>query len=217
MVSNNKQNNDDITKNSYVYSDTLRNLLKDQLRYFQLVEGWQKRKVAGEGDIPKEEKVKLNKTKKYLDRRKVDVLNNHIFRSMANLIVFFDNLAEHPELRDVYEEDVKELLGFSGQNAKEYEDNIVTRLLQSILKWDTNMDPNNFRLELISSIQNVLYNKILYLTVMDENLGDSVTNTIVNPDVGRALIWCRMFSARYRNSEKKREDQAREPNRPINF
>ena len=217
MISNNKQKNGDITKNSYVYSDTLRNLLKDQLRCFQLVEGWQKRKVAGKGDIPKEEKVKLNKTKKYLDRRKVDVLNNHIFRSMANLIVFFDNLAEHPELRDIYEEDVKELLGFIGQNAKKYEDNILTRLLQSILRWDTNREPINFRLELMLSIQNVLYNKILNLTLMDENLGDSVTNTIVNPDVGRALIWCRMFSARYRNSEKKREDQAREPNRPINF
>jgi hypothetical protein len=54
MVSINKQKNRGITKNSYVYSDTLRNLLKDQLQYFQLVEEWHKRKVAGEGDIQKE-------------------------------------------------------------------------------------------------------------------------------------------------------------------
>ena len=117
-------------------------------------------------------------------------------------------------MREIYEEDVKELLGFIGKNAK-YEDNTITRLLQSMLKWNINSDPNNFRLELISSIQNVIYNKILVLTLMEENLGESITNTIVNPDVGRALIWSRMFSARYKNSEKKKEDQTKEPNRPI--
>jgi hypothetical protein len=201
---------------SYAKSVPLNELLRDQLQYLQSVEEGHKKMVAGEGEMP-EEKLKLKKIKRNLDRRKVDVLNNHIFRSMANLIIFFDNLSEHPELRDVYEEDVKELLGFIGQNAKKYEDNTVTRLLQSILTWDTIREPINFRLELMSSIQNVLYHKITYLTLMDKSLGDSVTNTIVSPDVGRALIWCRMFSAKYRQSEKKIEDQAREPNRPINF
>lgn len=216
MVTDIKHKNIDLVKNSYVNSYTLENLLKDQLRHYESVNKFKKRIEAGE-DVPKEEKQKLNKTKRNLDRRKVDVLDNYIFRSMANLIVFFDNLAQYPELRNIYEEDIKELLGFIGQNSKKYEDNIVTRLLQSILTWDTNREPINFRLELMSSIQNVIYHKILNLTLMDENLGESVTNTIVNPDVGRALIWCRMFSAKYRQSDKKREDQAREPNRPINF
>jgi hypothetical protein len=217
MVTPNKHNNDNNSKNSYAVSATLDQLLKDQLQYFQEDEKLNKRKVAGEGDIPEDEKQKLNKTKRNLDRRKVDVLDKHVFRSMANLIVFFGNLAKHPELRYVYEEDLKELLGFIGQNAKKYEDNIVTRLLRSILTWNTNRDPINFRLELMSSIQNVLFHEIINLTLMDENLGESITNTIVNPDVGRALIWCRMFSAKYRQSNKKKDDQSREPNRPINF
>jgi hypothetical protein len=217
MVTPNKHNNDNNSKNSYAVSATLDQLLKDQLQYFQEDEKLNKRKVAGEGDIPEDEKQKLNKTKRNLDRRKVDVLDKHVFRSMANLILFFDNLAKHPELRYVYEEDLKELLGFIGQNAKKYEDNIVTRLLRSILTWNTNRDPINFRLELMSSIQNVLFHEIINLTLMDENLGESITNTIVNPDVGRALIWCRMFSAKYRQSNKKKDDQSREPNRAINF
>ena len=216
MVTINMEDNNDNTDLSYAESYTLKSLLQDQLRYFQAEKDFQKRKEAGE-DIPTSEKLKLNKIKRNLDRRKVDVLNKHIFRSMANLIIFFDNLAEHPELRNLYEEDVKELLGFIGQNAKKYEDNIVTRLLQSILTWNTNIEPINFRLELILSIQNVLYHKILDLTLMDKNLGDSITNTIVNPDVGRALIWSRMFSAKYTQSEHKKNDKAREPNRPINF
>jgi hypothetical protein len=217
MATPNKHNKDNNSKNSYAVSATLDQLLKDQLQYFQEDEKLNKRKVAGEGDIPEDEKQKLNKTKRNLDRRKVDVLDKHVFRSMANLILFFDNLAKHPELRYVYEEDLKELLGFIGQNAKKYEDNIVTRLLRSILTWNTNRDPINFRLELMSSIQNVLFHEIINLTLMDENLGESITNTIVNPDVGRALIWCRMFSAKYRQSNKKKDDQSREPNRPINF
>ena len=215
MITNIEHKKDDLTKNSYVYSDTLMNLLKEQLRYFQLFEEWQKRKVAGKGEIPEQEKSKLNKMKKNLDRRKVDVLNNHIFRSMANLIVFFDNLAEHSELREIYEEDVKELLVFKGQDAK-YEDNIITRLLQSILKWDSNNDPNNFRLELISSIQNVLFHKIISISLMDNKIGDSMTNGIVGPDVGRALLWARNLSSRYGYSSKK-DDQTEEPRRPIKF
>ena len=207
----------DIIDSSYARTSSLNELLKNQLQYLQSVEEEHKKMVAGEGEIPEEEKLKLKKIKRNLDRRKVDVLNKHIFRSMANLIILFDNLAEHPELRNIYEEDVKELLGFIGQNAKKYEDNIVTRLLQSILTWNTNREPINFRLELMSSIQNVIFHKLIDLSLMDENLGESVTNMIVNPDVGRALIWCRMFSAKYRQSENKKEDQTRKPNRPINF
>jgi hypothetical protein len=199
---------------SYVFSSTLKGFMTDWIRYFEDQKKLGEKKFAGE-DVDKDEQRKLDKTKKLLQRRKVDVLDKHIFPSMANLVLFFKCLEDHPELREIYEEDVKELLGFIGKNAK-YEDNIITRLLVSILQWNINMDPNNFRLELISSIQNVMYNKILALTLMDENLGDSITNTIVNPDVGRALIWSRMFSARYKNSEKKKEDQAKEPNRLIN-
>ena len=150
-----------------------------------------------------------------LRQDKKRLLDNVIFPSMANLVIFFEYIAENKELRELFEDDVKELLGFKGQSAK-YEDNIITRLLQSILKWDSNNDPNNFRLELISSIQNVLFNKIIPLSLMDNKLGDSMTNGIVAPDVGRALLWARNFSSRYVYSSKK-NDQTEEPTRPIKF
>jgi hypothetical protein len=195
--------------------------MKEQLQYLELKNIIDDKKNA-EGNISEEawesiskEEMKLNKNKRKLDRRKVYILDKHIFPSLANLVIFFDYLEKNPELRKLFEGDVKELLGFIGQYAK-YEDNIITRLLQSILKWDTNSDPNNFRLELISSIQNVLYYKITDLTLTDKNLGDSITSGIVGPDVGRALLFARMFSSRYVYSLKKK-DQAKEPNRPINF
>ncbi len=208
-------------KSSYTFSSKLDNFMKEQLQYLELKNIIDDKKNA-EGNISEEawesiskEEMKLNKNKRKLDRRKVYILDKHIFPSLANLVIFFDYLEKNPELRKLFEGDVKELLGFIGQYAK-YEDNIITRLLQSILKWDTNSDPNNFRLELISSIQNVLYHKITDLTLTDKNLGDSITSGIVGPDVGRALLFARMFSSRYAYSLKKK-DQAKEPNRPINF
>ena len=217
MVSQNLKKYNSITNDtsigSYVYSYTIEDLLKDQLRYFIDNKKIDDRRDVGE-DVSKE-RINHNKTKRLLQRRKVDVLDKHIFRSMANLVLFFKYLEDHPELREIYEEDVKELLGFIGKNAK-YEDNIITRLLQSILKWDSNNDPNNFRLELISSIQNVLFNKIIFLSLMDNKLGDSMTNGIIGPDIGRAVLWARNFSSRYVYSSKK-DDQTEEPKRPIKF
>ena len=99
MVTTIIRDNGNDSKNSYLHSDSLDQLLKDQLRYFELDNKLRKRIEAGE-DISKDEKQELIRIKRNLDKRKVDVLNKHIFRSMANLIVFFDNLAEHLELRE---------------------------------------------------------------------------------------------------------------------
>ena len=45
-----------------------------------------------------------------LDRMKVYILNKHIFQAMANLTFFFESIAESPELQEVFEDDIKELL-----------------------------------------------------------------------------------------------------------
>jgi hypothetical protein len=45
-----------------------------------------------------------------LKKRKTDVLDR-IFRSMANLIFFFECMAKHSELDELFDEDIKDLLG----------------------------------------------------------------------------------------------------------
>src|SRR5919106_435625 len=45
-----------------------------------------------------------------LKKRKIDVLDR-IFRSMANLTFFFQCISEYPELADIFDDDVKDLLG----------------------------------------------------------------------------------------------------------
>lgn len=159
--------------------------------------------------------VKLRQDKKRL-------LENVIFPSMANLVLFFDYLSKYPALRDLFEDDVKELFGFIGPNAK-YEDNIIRRLLISILTWDSENNPNNYRTELMSSIQYVLYSKIHTLSLFDRNLGESMANGMINPDFNKVLVWCRFFSSRYNGKLKKDEqsekekDQAKSPSRSMNL
>lgn len=151
-----------------------------------------------------------------LRQDKKRLLENVIFPSMTNLVSFFDYLAKYQELRDLFEDDVKELLGFIGPNAK-YEDNIMSRMLQSIFTWDRKNDRDNFRTELISSIQNVLCSKIISFSIEDEKSSQlSMTNGIVIPDVGRSLLYARMFSSKY-SYELKKQDQSKSTSRNIQF
>jgi hypothetical protein len=214
MVSQIKKNNKKEEKKGYAPKDTVVSYFEDRLVFLEEERKIQEKRFAGI-ELTKKENEELRVKRNRMKQRKLTVLDDHIFPSMANLVVFFEYLSENQELREIFEDDVKELLVFKGQDAK-YEDNIITRLLQSVLKWDSNKDPNNFRLELISSIQNVLFHKIISLSLMDNKLGDSMTNGIVGPDVGRALLWARNFSSRYGYSSKK-DDQTEEPRRPIKF
>ena len=214
MVSQFTNNNDRNYKSGYAPKNTVVSYFEDRLVFLEEERKIEEKKHAGV-ELTEKEKEELKAKRNRMKQRKLTVLDNHIFPSMANLVVFFEYVAQNQELREIFEDDVKELLVFKGQDAK-YEDNIITRLLQSILKWDSNNDPNNFRLELISSIQNVLFKKIISLSLMDNKLGDSMTNGIVGPDVGRALLWARNFSSRYGYSSKK-DDQTEEPRRPIKF
>ena len=46
------------------------------------------------------------------DEKKVRTLDNHIFRSVANLIYFFEFLNLYPDLINKFGEDIEDLLGF---------------------------------------------------------------------------------------------------------
>ena len=58
------------------------------------------------------------KSKRYLDTEKVDLLNNYIFPSMANVIFFFRCMSRYPRLKARFENDVKDLLGVRRENPR---------------------------------------------------------------------------------------------------
>ena len=130
---------------SYVPSETLAKYLKDRVTLSQKI---QKIDLARE-EIPEE----LERENRNLRRRKVDVLDNHIFPSMANIVIFFEYLSKYPELSKLFEDDVKELFGVikepydnTRENTNNYLDrtDILRRLIESILTWDKKNESTQF-------------------------------------------------------------------------
>jgi hypothetical protein len=64
--------------------------------------------AAGKGDnkVTKEE---LDRERRRLNRRKVEVLNKHIFPAMANLTVFLEYMNYSPYIQNTFESDLKGL------------------------------------------------------------------------------------------------------------
>ncbi|HEX5187319.1 MAG TPA: hypothetical protein VFV86_10560 [Nitrososphaeraceae archaeon] len=219
------------TQNSeihYVYSFTLQGFLEDQLRYFnnkKILDG--KKLSGGTKEISKYEKMEINKTKTLLQRRKVDVLNKHIFRSMANLILFFEYIAKYPELRELFDDDVKELFGYirnppdlkKGESSKynaEYSQRnaIMHRFLDSLLHWDLEQDPNNFRLELLQEIYSIFTRYLISLILTENN--EKLPQVIVN-SIEHVEYLIKQHSKDYVKSGNKKRDLEKLSNRSICF
>lgn len=158
-----------------------------------------------------------------LDRMKVHILDKHIFQSMANLVYFFEFIAKHfifyddaqkskdtneklrKELTEIFEEDIKELFDMKGTG----KDGIIfRRLIDNLLVWDEKDEPDNFRLLLTHILQNAVFQKINYLTLIE--FGDVFANNIVQGDMGRAWAWTKLYAKRVKVDKE-------EPRRPFGF
>jgi hypothetical protein len=155
-----------------------------------------------------------------LDRMKVYILNKHIFQAMANLTFFFESIAESPELQEVFEDDIKELLFWrkkkidkvQSENKKplaiDQTQAVFTRLIDAMLIWNERKDPNNFRLGLIYILQNIIFQKINNLALTE--FGDTIANNIVQADMGRVWAWTKLYAGRVEKDDE-------ESNRPVLF
>jgi hypothetical protein len=161
----------------------------------------------------------IEKAQRDLKVRKNRILNNQIFPSMANLVVFFEYLAKSKDLQKLFEDDIKELFGIidEGKNDKnEYDFNpyILDRLVGSLLSWDFKKDPNNFRLSLMYGLQQIISTKITDLS--SNSMGSEIVSSVVSPDMSRAKAWTELYSQRYVSTQWK-VDQHEMPSRPIRF
>jgi hypothetical protein len=102
----------------YIHADVLR-VMQEMLQYKKDINEW--------------EMTPDMKRKRYLDKEKVLLLNKHIFPAMANLLFFFYYVSRYPELREVFDDDIEELLGVRRDTTKYEYGYIFNILIQSIL------------------------------------------------------------------------------------
>lgn len=114
---------------------------------------------------------KFHKNMKESAARKVDVLDKIVFPSMANLMYFFEAIEISPDLKRLFEKDVKKLLDpkdthraahsvsdMRFQSHWEFRDNNLYRLLENALSLDfgekgIKIDTKNFRIALLYQLQ----------------------------------------------------------------
>ena len=233
----------DLDNESYSFPSKMWIYLTKELQYRRDVEN--ANNIKQDGNIEEYEKFQNEIQNKYknLNTERLRFLDQYIFRSMANLIVFFEHLAKYPELRDAFETDVKELFGYITEldkktYTKEQENsdgkiekvpfftiycqengynNIIRRFMRALLHWDIEKEPNNFRLGLIQDIQYVIFQYMS--TIASREFGGDIggADHIINDDIGRAVSWTTLFGSRYFKSEHANDDKSKIPKRPILF
>jgi hypothetical protein len=114
--------------------------------------------IRGAGEKESEE---FQKRVRANDADKVRTLDEIIFPSMANLIYFLHYISTHIELQQVYEKDLKDLLGVARNNPRpENFGFILDGFIRSILNTDGIKDVKkrnkNFRVALVHKLQSTL-------------------------------------------------------------
>jgi hypothetical protein len=148
--------------------------------------------AAHEGIIDK-------KRKRYLDKEKSKVLDQYVFPSMANIAYFFIHISETPELIEVFEKDIKDLLGVRRKNPQEQKYGyIFFKLMYSILLIaegtydESGASYKDFRLRLNHILQEIVWAKVdSSLTKVFKNPS---AQQVVAGDFNRVYAWTRMLA-----------------------
>lgn len=193
---------------SYRPSLTLTNFMKERLRLFKL----EKELRENGRELSGLEK----KHKRANDRMKVYVLNKHVFESMANLTYFLETAARmefelgEKEADPIFEDEIRELLfGVKDDKFDKYP-HVLYRFLRAALAWRFEKDPKNFRLELIHTLQQIVYNILSNITINE--FSDDMVNHVISPDVGRVFVWTKLYASRV-----EKRDKNEMVHRPVHF
>ena len=190
----------------YSPEPSLEDLLKKALQWSMKLE----EKSAAEGltveQTLKKQDKESKKEKRRLDKRKVGVLNNHIFPSMANLTLFVEYITESPYLNHIFEDDLRALfLSYSykvGEDGKPDVRPIFKRFIKAICMTTTKNSKPVAGLDLRLILCDMMQDLIFWAMV---NIGrhkfhdSNFTNQTLGPDMNRALAWTNEFSFQARN------------------
>ena len=90
---------------------------------------------------------------------------------------------------------------------------ILNRFLESLLHWDINEDPNNFRWELIDELFSIFWRFLLGNVMMrDRGMPKALMDSQEHID-----FFAKIYTRKYTESGKKKEDLQKISNRSIRF
>ena len=152
-------------------------------------------------------------------RARVTFLKTHIFQAMADLIVFFEFIRDHPELQEGFEDEIEELLMGRNKNDKS-KTPAFARLVNGAIFWEYNKDPFNFRLSLLYAMQNTITLKIPSFARKDFHkhagqFGWTISENMVRQDMDRAFAWAGFYARNTLKSETQKEWE--DAHRPVLF
>jgi hypothetical protein len=153
---------------------------------------------------------KQHRHKRYLDKEKVNLLNNHVFQSMAYLTYFFKYVSSYESLNQIFENDIKDLLGLRIRDPEsERYAFIFYDLLHSILSID--FSNKNLQTQLIHIVQEIIKEKVeeyVDSSHKNENIKD-----VILADFDRVLAWTEMLG----ESQPQTAEDIAQPHRTIVF
>ncbi|GEM_PF-6448547 len=150
-----------------------------------------------------------NRKIKNNDDRKVRVLDNYIFGSMANLIYFFRFMLRHPELIDRFGEDIEELLGLKEDTIGEakFQGLGFSALVNLILNYpsqhlDESLNDNrfNFKRHLLPILQDSIYHHTII--IFRHRQHDMIFKMMVDNDFQRAKTWTEYVDEKPKHAHK---------------
>jgi hypothetical protein len=174
----------------YAPVDTLTDLLGKLLRLKIEDKELDDRKYAGE-DI-KKDKNDLEKKHKLLNKQKVDVLNRHIFRAMANLTYLLEMMQHHPYIHKRFEGDIKALFLTKSSVVKKHK-SIFERFIEASCMTtltERGKPLPDFRLILIDMMQQLIFRKMQVIGPRKFN-DTSFWEKTMMADMERAVAWIR--------------------------
>lgn len=146
--------------------------------------------IAGE-DLSDQEKREADD----LRRMKVHILNTYVFPSMANVTFFFKCIAQHPELEQLFEDDIKDLLGVRRNKPAEHIYGFMFfELVWSIiiLSGKREHDKEDFRLRLNHLLQQIVCHKV-EISLADVFRTERAQEA-VSDDFNRVWAWTGMLA-----------------------
>ena len=148
------------------------------------------------------------------DRMKVYIRDKIIFPSMANLVYFLETVVVNPALKELFEDDLKDLFDLRPPNKTRQlypyygielrgiriQETTFTRLIAASLAMNEDKHFEDFRLDLLHTLQSIVYGRMWYMMHRRYGWDSQITKSALR-DLENSLGWTGLIKEWYKSEE----------------